>query len=157
MKTLHTILAAIVATSAFIRPAAADERDRHRGFERPPRHEVWRGDIRHFRDHDFDRWRGGRWYHGRHLGRVGWWWIVGGIWYFYTTPVYPYPNPYLPPVVVVPPAPAPAPAPAPVPEPPAQPQYWYYCPNPPGYYPYVAQCATNWQQVPAAPQAIAPR
>ena len=28
-------------------------------------------------------------------------------------------------------------------------QYWYYCQNPAGYYPYVAQCSTNWQPVPA--------
>ena len=28
-------------------------------------------------------------------------------------------------------------------------QYWYYCQNPSGYYPYVQQCTTNWQPVPA--------
>jgi hypothetical protein len=28
-------------------------------------------------------------------------------------------------------------------------QYWYYCQNPAGYYPYVQQCTTNWQPVPA--------
>jgi hypothetical protein len=28
-------------------------------------------------------------------------------------------------------------------------QYWYYCQNPAGYYPYVAQCSTAWQPVPA--------
>src|SRR5229473_637251 len=28
-------------------------------------------------------------------------------------------------------------------------QYWYYCQNPSGYYPYVQQCSTNWQPVPA--------
>ena len=27
-------------------------------------------------------------------------------------------------------------------------QYWY-CDNPPGYYPYVQQCNTGWQMVPA--------
>jgi|SRR5215469_1788680 len=27
--------------------------------------------------------------------------------------------------------------------------YWYYCSDPPGYYPYVAQCNTGWQTVPA--------
>ena len=25
--------------------------------------------------------------------------------------------------------------------------YWYYCPNPQGYYPYVQQCPTGWMQV----------
>jgi hypothetical protein len=28
-------------------------------------------------------------------------------------------------------------------------QYWYYCQNPAGYYPYVAQCTIPWQTVPA--------
>lgn len=28
-------------------------------------------------------------------------------------------------------------------------QYWYYCQNPAGYYPYIQQCTTNWQPVPA--------
>jgi len=28
-------------------------------------------------------------------------------------------------------------------------QAWYYCADPAGYYPYVAQCNTGWQTVPA--------
>jgi hypothetical protein len=28
-------------------------------------------------------------------------------------------------------------------------QYWYYCPYPAGFYPYVQQCSTAWQLVPA--------
>jgi hypothetical protein len=28
-------------------------------------------------------------------------------------------------------------------------QVWYYCQNPAGYYPYVSQCTTAWQPVPA--------
>ncbi|MDE2365832.1 MAG: hypothetical protein KGM95_02735, partial [Betaproteobacteria bacterium] len=31
-----------------------------------------------------------------------------------------------------------------------QPNYWYYCRNPEGYYPYVKECAEGWVQV--APQ-----
>ena len=27
---------------------------------------------------------------------------------------------------------------------------WYYCSDPAGYYPYVAQCNTGWQAVPAS-------
>lgn len=30
------------------------------------------------------------------------------------------------------------------------PNYWYYCRNPDGYYPYVRECPGGWQQV--APQ-----
>jgi hypothetical protein len=29
--------------------------------------------------------------------------------------------------------------------------YGWYCANPPGYYPYVPQCAVPWQQTPAPP------
>jgi hypothetical protein len=29
-------------------------------------------------------------------------------------------------------------------------QYWYYCADPAGYYPYVQQCGTDWQTVPAS-------
>lgn len=31
-------------------------------------------------------------------------------------------------------------------------QYWYYCPNPKGYYPYVQKCNVNWQKVIPFPQ-----
>ena len=98
----------------------------------------WRGDIHRFDRDDAAHWRSGRWHHGHHDGRLGWWWIVGGVWYLYNAPVYPYPDPYLPPQVVLPPAP------------PAS-QFWYYCPNPPGYYPYVPECRYPWERVPARP------
>jgi hypothetical protein len=29
-------------------------------------------------------------------------------------------------------------------------QIWYYCTDPAGYYPYVTQCNTGWQAVPAS-------
>ena len=142
------ILALLLAAPLLAQPAMADEhhdRGRHEGHA-----DHWRGDIRLFHDRDFDHWRGGYWHHGRHGGRLGWWWVVGGLWYFYPAAVYPYPDPYQPPVVMVerPPtvvAPAPVAPPAPV----AAPQYWYYCQNPQGYYPYVAQCGSLWQKVPA--------
>ena len=28
---------------------------------------------------------------------------------------------------------------------------WYYCANPPGYYPYVGSCMAPWQHVPVNP------
>lgn len=28
-------------------------------------------------------WEGGRWRHESHNGRYGWWWDVGGVWYYY--------------------------------------------------------------------------
>ena len=142
-KAILSIIATVMLASTLGNAAVADERGRGRERERHEvRHEAWRGDIRVFHEHDYDLWRGGRWLHVSHGGRLGWWWVVGGAWYFYPTPVYPYPDPYQPPVVVVTPAPA-------------APQYWYYCSNPQGYYPYVPQCPTTWQRVPAQPAVAA--
>jgi len=101
------------------------------------------GDIHHFADRDFGMWRGGHWFHGPYGGRVGWWWIVGDSWFFYPAPIYPYPDPYVPPVVTVPAAPASA-------------SVWYYCSNPAGYYPYVPECPLPWQPVAAGATAPAP-
>jgi hypothetical protein len=28
-------------------------------------------------------WHKGRWHHERHHGRYGWWWAVGGVWFYY--------------------------------------------------------------------------
>jgi hypothetical protein len=117
---------------------------------------YWRhGEIHRFHDHDLGRWQRGYWHHGHHLGRHGWWWVVGGTWYFYSEPIYPYPDPYTPPVVVLAPQSAPAPAPAPVVSQPiiAPPpvQYWYYCDASKAYYPYVATCPGGWRPVAATP------
>jgi hypothetical protein len=32
-------------------------------------------------------WEGGRWHHEVHNGRDGWWWDVGGAWYYYPQPM----------------------------------------------------------------------
>ena len=78
-------------------------------------------------------WRGGHWYHGWHNGRYGGWWgapAVGVTLYGYPYgwgywPDYGYYGDY-------------------------GSQYWYYCSDPPGYYPYVTQCNVQWQPVPAS-------
>ena len=141
MRKIFLLLGAAFLIDATAAPVLAQEHgDRgDRGH--------WHGDIHHFRDYDFDAWRGGHWYHGFHDGRGGWWWLTGGGWYFYPAPVYPYPDPYTPPGVTV------------IAGPPGA--YVYYCANPAGYYPYVPQCYAPWQAVastapaPAAPPAMA--
>ena len=35
--------------------------------------------------------------------------------------------------------------------------YWYYCPNPQGYYPYVKKCPTGWMKVVPSPPQPDPR
>ena len=133
-KVILTVLSVVLIATAL--PAL--------GQARPGPGPYWHGGIEHFHEHDIVVWRGGRWFHGWHGNRIGWWWIVGPAWYWYPTPVYPYPNPYTPPVVVQVP-----------PSPPTQPQVspptWYYCDRPAGYYPYVPECASGWKAVPATP------
>jgi hypothetical protein len=106
----------------------------------------WHGHIERFHEHDWGVWRGGHWRHELHDGRWGWWWTVGPTWYFYPEPVYPYPNPYEPPVAVIV-----KPAPPKTEPPPPPPQNWYYCESAKGYYPYVPTCPSGWQAVPATP------
>ncbi len=134
-KLSPVLLAVALLVSASAVPAYADEG-------------RWHGDIHQFHEHDYDHWRGGRWFNGFHDGRSGWWWIVDDGWYFYPTPVYPYPDPYTPPMVVTTPVPV---APVGVP-----PSYVYYCKRPAGYYPYVAQCFGHWHRVVAATVPAAP-
>jgi hypothetical protein len=90
-----------------------------------------------------ERWRHGRWWHGKRHGRVGWWWFTGGIWYWYPTAVYPYPTEISAEAVY-------DYAPEGRPD-----DSWYYCDDPEGYYPYVQTCSVDWKPVPIQPQASA--
>lgn len=135
--TLGTLAMALAVLA--LSPAALAQRERRAV---PPQ---WHGDIAHFHEHDWHLWHRGHWTNARHDGRLGWWWVVGGSWYFYPAPVYPYPNPWEPPpaVLVTPPVGIVPPAPPT--------QYWYYCEASRAYYPYVPTCPGGWQQVPAMP------
>lgn len=122
-------------------------------------HEFHEHDVHRFGHRDLEVWRGGGWRHEWHNGRQGWWWVVGGVWYFYEAPVYPYPlvvsgTAFVEqPVVVAPGAPVVVqPAAPPPPQAAPQPQIWYYCDNPAGYYPYVTNCSTPFRPVPAQPR-----
>ena len=90
------------------------------------------------------------------VGGPVWW---GGPWY---PPYYPYyPPAYFPPAPAVSSPPVyiengagAAQPPAAAAEPPASEgaNYWYYCRDPEGYYPYVKECnGGNWERVPAEP------
>jgi len=109
--------------------------------------ERFHGDIGRFHEHDWAVWHSGRWFHGDHGGRLGWWWVAGGVWFFYPYPIYPYPDPYLPPDLPVPAEPLPP-----------TPTNWYYCQSAQNYYPYVTACPEGWRAVPAKPaMPTAPR
>jgi hypothetical protein len=57
---------------------------RHPNFARRDFHgHFYRGSL---------AWDRGVWRQEWHNGRYGWWWDVGGAWYFYEQPIYPYPT-----------------------------------------------------------------
>jgi len=139
--------------------ALADHGDERReGYRRGRAEGHWEGrEIHRFAERDLRIWRGGNWHHGRHDGRLGWWWIAAGVWYFYPEPVYPYPDPYIPPVTVInqqPPVVVPQQSVPVQPQPPVQ--TWYYCDSAKGYYPYVSSCPEGWRAVAAQPPKPAP-
>jgi hypothetical protein len=137
-RTITAMMCCILVVLAPI--ASGADRDRRHAVRPEHRSPRWHGDIHRFRQHDLPRWRQGHWFHGVHRGRYGWWWIVPGleIWYLYSVPVYPYPDPYIPPHIYTP-------------TPPPPPQYWYYCRSANSYYPYVSSCPEGWQKIPAGP------
>jgi hypothetical protein len=146
-KTMSWLL--VFSTLALAMPMAANAERNDRGGGDRDRHDNrggWHGDIHHFNDRDMGRWRGGHWNHGYHDGRLGWWWVVAGLWYFYPQHVAGYPDPYTPPPVVVVQPTAPAVSSTPPPS-----QYWYYCDASKAYYPYVPSCPAGWRMVPATP------
>lgn len=95
---------------------------------------------------------GGGYYGGHHGGGL----YIGPSFGFYSGFGYPAPyySPYYaypPNVTIVPPSPPVyIERPAPV-APNYPPNFWYYCRNPDGYYPYVKECPNGWVQVPARP------
>jgi hypothetical protein len=120
-------------TCCLAAPGFANDFGRHRGFDAGPR--DWHGDRRHdqHRRHDVNpggwqrHWHDHRHDH-RHDGFRGGFGVIQPY-----TGVRPFVTPYRPPVVVVPPTPA----------------FVWYCPDPAGYHPYVQNCYTFWQRVPA--------
>ena len=63
-----------------------------RGPQGPQGQRVVRGNFptRNFGGHPYHgrlAWEGGRWRHEMHNGRFGYWWDVGGVWYFYPQPM----------------------------------------------------------------------
>ncbi|MFA5941477.1 MAG: hypothetical protein WC809_19180 [Sinimarinibacterium sp.] len=131
-----TALFAFAAATLSPLTAAAAQPDKHHRPPAPPH------PGHHWND---GRWDHGYWHHGWYASRFGWWWVVGPSWYYYSVPAYPYGYSRRPSDVVVVEQPAPS-GPPPT-------AYWYWCDDPRGYYPYVAQCAGDWTPVPATPPA----
>jgi len=105
-----------------------------------PFHNFRGARIARFSPHEREMWVRGHWWRGRHHGHFGWWWWVDGSWFFYDAPVYPYPD-YVSEEYYEEPSGDYG-------------DYWYYCRDPRGYYPYVQQCNGAWEPVPAQPEGV---
>jgi hypothetical protein len=99
------------------------------------------GHVRHLNAVQLRHWHGGKWWHGKRHGRLGWWWLAGGIWYWYPERVGAYPTEISAEAVY-----------DYAPEGQSD-DSWYYCSDPEGYYPYVKSCNGDWKRVPIQPQA----
>jgi hypothetical protein len=101
--------------------------------------------VAHFNVQDRAMWTHGQWRHTSHNGRNGWWWYTNGAWFFYDEPIYPYPDSvsdqysFDDDYADTPDQAGPSP------------YVWYYCNNPPGYYPYIQSCRGPWQPVTPTP------
>jgi hypothetical protein len=96
-------------------------------------HTLPPGPVARLAPADLATWRSGYWWHGWRGGRAGWWWCAGGYWYWFASPIYPYPT-SVPVAVVGGGNPAPR-------------AVWWRCDNPAGYYPYVRGC-WHWRAAP---------
>lgn len=86
-------------------------------------------------------------WHGGHWGGSVW---IGPGW----GPVYPYPFYVGPPAVIERPVIIREPPPVYVEKAPSlrDEDYWYYCPDPQGYYPEVKKCPKGWLKVVPSPE-----
>jgi hypothetical protein len=102
------------------------------GFHGGGFHSGWHGGFAGSHN-GFGNGHGGQWYHGWRGGRYGWWSGDGLGWTYdpYASGNYPDYGYYSSGQH-------------------SAAQNWYYCSDPAGYYPYVAQCNTGWQTVPAS-------
>lgn len=150
--TALAIVAMLMPPAAFAqaRGGLQDRIGAHDRGDSPGRggsHERGGSHARHgFRDHDDFRgslgiWIGPSW-------DPWWWWgpLVYPGPYFYPS-AYPYYG--SPPVVTQPPPVYDRQVPV-VEE---EESYWYYCQDPPGYYPYVRQCPQGWMKVVPKPES----
>jgi len=153
----------------------------HHIINHPHARFVLRHDFRHFSPAEHRWWGGGRWRHTWWHGRYGWWWNVGPSWYFYSAPSYPYPTEVSPTYYDDEnyddddqggyddqggPGDSGGYNDQGGPEDGQQdmgpgyggggPGVWYHCAKPEGYYPYVKECRSGWEQVPAQPNDMGP-
>jgi hypothetical protein len=65
--------------------------DHDREFVHAHENDFHTRNVRNFGARELATWRGGLWRNEWHYGRRGWWWDVGGVWYPYEDPIWPFP------------------------------------------------------------------
>jgi hypothetical protein len=88
-------------------------------------------------------WQNGEWVRTWRDGHLAWWWAVGGSWYWYAAPSYPYPSAVAPVSMrgLTPPAVAEEQSAGPS---------WIYCDKPAREAEAPASCNGNWHRVAVA-------
>ncbi|MCF7970717.1 MAG: hypothetical protein K9L22_06065 [Methylococcaceae bacterium] len=104
----------------------------------------------HGHGHGSDHRTGGHWRGGGHRNS-SFGFYFGAPLYPYPYPYYRYSYPYYPPTVIVRPSPPVYIQQAPPATQKNSSEYWYYCNNPEGYYPYIRVCPSGWEQVEPIP------
>jgi hypothetical protein len=148
-------LASLLGALAFVTPAMAAPGSWSGGH-----HDGGHGDFHHDgHGHDHfglgfgfgfgDPW----WGWGGGWGPAYWGYPYAPYYPYYYPPPYPayYPPPGSPEQGVPPQGAVPQASPQAMAAP--QPQFWYYCDNPQGYYPHVTNCSSAWHEVAATPPA----
>lgn len=141
-------LAPLLGALAFAVPAAAAPPG---GGGTPHAQGSPHGDSHHDFHHDHGHFGHDHFGFGFGFWDPWWGWDPAAYWdypypYYYPYDYPPYPGYYAP--APAPPTPGQAPTQA---NGAAPPQFWYYCDNPQGYYPYVQNCSMTWKQVAATP------
>ncbi len=145
-----------------------------REFTASHKHDFHTTHVRDFTPREFAAWRGGHWRNEWHYGRRGWWWQVGGVWYGYAEPIFPFPEEVAPldvyataqvegedleqyemPPDALPDSPNPGGLPR-IAALPAAPSGSYTCGDPDGPFPDVARCGQPWQFQPVQAQEATP-
>ncbi len=156
MKSIRSAILAVLVLLLVIPAASHAAKGRSSGGPQPRRggHPGWSGSGSGSRPHPGGGFHPGGGSHPGGVPQHGWgghpgwgarpWWgpriywgpavVWGGGWYL---PDYYYADP---PVIMQEPS-------AYVQPQSEAPYYWYYCPNPPGYYPYIQQCPSQWMTV----------
>lgn len=141
MKPINLVSLSIILLGSFFNDSVRAEGGHFGGGHGGGHYGGWHGGGH------FDGWHG-----GGHFGydlSLGLGYGVGH--YGYGAPYFPYPYYPYPPVVAAPSPPSEYAQQNMPPTPELQTNYWHYCRNQDGYYPYVRECPGGWEKISPQP------